>query len=168
MLGTKFRIVAGYSTSGLRLAVENGEVEGVCGVTLETHMASSPHWIIDRKVNFLLQLGLTENPALAGVPLAIDSIDKADDRRVFRLLGTPLEFARPIVAPPDTPADRLAALRTAFDETVRDEAFLADAGRARQALAPMSAGEVGALIDEAYAAPKDIIARAAVYAATSD
>src|SRR5215831_11225488 len=115
MLGTKFKVNIGYSTSGMRLAVERGEVDGICGVAWETHMASVPHWIIDNKVNFLLQLGLEESPHLRGVPLAIDLLSDPDDRRVFELLAIPQEFGRPIVAPPQVP-DRLSALRVAFDE----------------------------------------------------
>ena len=168
MLGTKFKIIAGYTTPGLRLAVEAGEVDGVCGVTLETHMASVPHWVLDNKVNWLTQLGLTENPALKGVPLAVDSIDNPADRQVFRLLGTPLEFSRPILAPPETPPDRLAALQKAFDETLLDEAWIADAKRAKLAVDPMNAREALRLVEEAWASPKDVIARAAAHAATGD
>ena len=112
MIGTKFKIVSGYSTPGLRLAVERGEVQGICGIAWETHMASVPNWIIDKKVNFLLQLGLKESAHLRGVPLAIDLIKSPDDRQVFELLGIPQEFGRPFLAPPGVPAERLAALQT--------------------------------------------------------
>jgi hypothetical protein len=168
MIGTKFEIVAGYSTPGLRLAVERGEVQGICGVAWETHMASVPDWIIDQKVNFLLQLGLQESAHLRGVPLAIDLIKDPDDRQVFELLGIPQEFGRPILAPPDVPAERLAALQTGFEETLQDKAYLADAERANQFVDPLSAKEIEALIERAYVAPKDIVARAAVYGAAAD
>jgi tripartite-type tricarboxylate transporter receptor subunit TctC len=168
MIGTKFKIVTGYSTPGLRLAVERGEVQGICGIAWETHMASVPQWINDRKVNFLLQLGLTESAHLPGVPLAIDLIKDPDDRRVFELLGIPQEFGRPFLAPPEIPADRLAALRAGFQETLKDKAYLADAEKARQSIDPLSAAEIEALIGRAYAAPKAIVARAAAYAATTD
>jgi tripartite-type tricarboxylate transporter receptor subunit TctC len=168
MIGTKFKIISGYSTPGMRLAVENGEVEGICGVAWETHMASVPNWIIDKKVNFLLQLGLNPSAHLPGVPLAIDLIKDPSDREVFELLGIPQEFGRPFLAPPGIPADRLAALRTAFNETVKDKDFLADAERAKQIIDPLSAAEIGALLKRAYAAPKDIVARTAVYAASTD
>src|SRR5262245_7506712 len=86
MIGIKFKIGSGYSTPGMRLAVERGEIHGICGVAWETHMASVPHWIIDHKVNFLLQLGLKESVHLRGVPLAIDLIQNQEDRQVFELL----------------------------------------------------------------------------------
>jgi tripartite-type tricarboxylate transporter receptor subunit TctC len=168
MIGTRFKIVAGYSTAGLRLAVERGEVQGICGVAWETHMASVPNWIIDHKVNFLLQLGLSESSHLPGVPLAIDLIKNPEDRQVFELLGIPQEFGRPYLAPPGVPPERLAALQKAFDELIHDNAYLADAERAKQFIDPLSAREIEALVERAYAAPKDIVARAAVYGATNE
>jgi tripartite-type tricarboxylate transporter receptor subunit TctC len=167
MLGTKFKVITGYTTAGLRLAVENGEVEGVCGVTWETHMASVPHWIIDKKVNFILQLGLKESPHLKGVPLALDYIKDLKDRQVFALLGTPLEFSRPIIGPAGVPADRLKALRQAFEDTVGDPAYLADAEKAKTYVDAMTAQECLDLLAQDYAAPKDVIARAAGYATST-
>jgi tripartite-type tricarboxylate transporter receptor subunit TctC len=164
MLGTKFKVIAGYSTSGMRLAVERGEIEGICGVAWETHMASVPHWIIDNKVNFLLQLGLRPSSHLKDVARALDLIPNPEDRSVFELLAIPQEFGRPILAPPDVPADRLNALRQAFDETMKDKDYLADAGRAHQFADPLSAGDIAALVERAYAAPDKVRARAAVYA----
>jgi tripartite-type tricarboxylate transporter receptor subunit TctC len=167
MLGTKFKIITGYSTPGLRLAVESGEVEGVCGVTWETHMASAPHWILDHKVNFILQLGLKESVHLKGVPLALDYIKNPQDRQVFALLGTPLEFSRPIIGPPGVPAERLQALRQAFEDTIRDPAYLADAEKAKTYVDPMTAQECLDLIAQDYAAPKEVIERAATYATSN-
>ncbi len=167
MLGTKFKVIPGYATSGLRMAVENGEVQGICGIAWETHMASVPSWIIDKKVNFLTQLGLSESTHMQGVPLAIDLIRKPDDRRIFELLGIPQEFGRPVFGPPGVPADRLAALREAFEATLRDADYLADAQKAGQFVDPLGAPEIEALIARAYAAPDDIVKRAAVYAASS-
>jgi tripartite-type tricarboxylate transporter receptor subunit TctC len=164
MLGTKFKIIVGYSTSGMRLAVERGEVEGICGVAWETHMASVPHWIIDKKVNFLLQLGLKASPHLRGVPLAIDLIRDPEDMRVFELLAIPQEFGRPIVAPPAVPADRLDILRAAFDETMNDKDYLVDLERSNQFSDPLSANEITSLVARAYAAPERVRARAAVFA----
>jgi tripartite-type tricarboxylate transporter receptor subunit TctC len=168
MIGTKFKIVAGYSTPGLRLAVERGEVQGICGIAWETHMASVPNWIIDRKVNFLLQLGLQESAHLRGVPLAVNLIKSPDDRQVFELLAIPQEFGRPFLAPPGVPSERLEALQMAFEEMLGDKAYLADAERAKQFVDPLSAKEIEALIRRAYAAPKDIVARAAVYGVATD
>jgi tripartite-type tricarboxylate transporter receptor subunit TctC len=168
MIDTRFKIVSGYSTPELRLAVERGEVQGICGIAWETHMASVPNWIIDKKVNFLLQLGLKESAHLPGVPLAIDLINSPENRQVFELLGIPQEFGRPFLAPPGVPAERLAALQTGFEAMLRDKAYLADAGRAKQFVDPLTAREVEALIRRAYAVPRDIVARAATYGAATE
>jgi tripartite-type tricarboxylate transporter receptor subunit TctC len=167
MAGTKFKIIEGYTTPDLRLAVERGEIEGLCGIAWETHMASVPEWIIDKKVNFLLQLGLEKSSHLPGVPLAIDMIKNADDRKVWELLVIPQEFGRPFVAPPDLPAARIGALRTAFDAVMKDTQYLADADKTKQFVDPLNAKEIEALIARAYAEPKEIVTRAAVYAVTS-
>jgi tripartite-type tricarboxylate transporter receptor subunit TctC len=168
MIDTKFKIVYGYSTPELRLAVERGEIDGICGIAWETHMASVPNWIIDKKVNFLLQLGLKASAHLPGVPLAIDLIKNPDDRQVFELLGIPQEFGRPFLTPPDLPVERLAALQRGFDEMLKDKAYLADVERSKQSIDPLSAKEIEALIRRAYSAPKDILARAAVYGAANN
>jgi len=168
MLDTKFKIVAGYSTPGLRLAVERGEIQGICGLAWETIMSTTPYWVNDSKVNFLLQLGLKESPHLRGVPLAIDLIENPDDRQVFELLGITQEFGRPLLAPPGLPAERLNALQTAFEATMADQDYLADAAKANQFVDPLSAKEIDDLIDRAYAAPKDIVTRAAVYGAANE
>ena len=167
-LDTKFKIVPGYSTPGLRLAVERGEIQGICGIAWETLMSTVANWIIDNKVNFLLQLGLKESSHLRGVPLAIDLIQNPDDRQVFELLGITQEFGRPFLAPPGVPAERLQALQTAFDATMEDKDYLADATRANQFVDPLGAKEIDDLIGRAYAVPKDIVARAAVYGAATE
>lgn len=167
-LGTQFKIISGYSTPGMRLAVENGEVDGICGVAWETHMASSPNWILDNKVNFLVQLGLAESTHLKGVPLAINYIKDPAQREIFELLAIPQEFGRPFVAPPDIPTERLAALQNGFQEMLKDDAYLADAERAKQFIDPLSAQECQALVERAFAAPPDVVARATPYVATAD
>lgn len=167
-IGTKFKVITGYSTPGLRMAVEAGEVDGICGIAWETHMASVPSWIIDNKVNYIAQLGLSESAHMKGVPLALDLIQKPEERQIFELLGIAQEFGRPYFGPPGVPADRLAALQAAFEATIRDPAYLADAARAKQFVDPLSAREIEALIARAYAAPPEILKRASGYAMTDN
>lgn len=166
IIGTKFKVVTGYSTAGMRLAVENEEVSGICGVAYETHMASVPNWIIDHKVHWLIQLGLSRNPHLSGVPLIMDFIKNELDRSVFKLVAIPQEFGRPLVAPPGIPADRLEALKKGIAETIRDNAYLSDAQRAHQLIDPLAASQVETLINQAYAAPEEVLDKAAKYNAT--
>ena len=163
MVGTKFKVISGYSTSGMRMAVESGEAEGICGVAWETHMASVPGWILDKKVNFLAQLGLSESVHLKGVPLAIDMIKGAADRDIYKLLVIPQEFGRPFLLPPEIAPERLQALQKAFSDTLEDQTYRADAKRAGQFIDALTPAAAKALVSQAYAAPREILARAAEY-----
>jgi tripartite-type tricarboxylate transporter receptor subunit TctC len=164
-LGTRFKIISGYKTSGLRLAIEKGEVEGVCGIAWETHMASVPHWIIEKKVHFIAQFGLQPSDNMKGVPLALDLIKKPDEKKIFELLVIPQEFGRPILGPPGIPADRLAVLQKAFLDTLKDPAYLADAKRTRQFVNPLNAAQAQALVERAYATPPELVKRAGEFTA---
>lgn len=163
--GTRFKIVNGYTTTGLRLALEKVEIEAICGISYQTHMAVSPQWFKEHEVNVLVQLGLSKNPALPDVPLAIDLLKNGDTRDTFKLIVAPQEFGRPILAPPGVPADRIAALRTAFDKTMKDKQFLARAEKAKLFVEPVSHTEIEAILKESYSAPKKIVDQAAVFAA---
>lgn len=165
MIGTKFKVITGYSTPGMRLAVESGEVAGICGVAWETHMASVPAWIRDNKVNFLAQLGLSESAHLPGVPKVVDMISNPEDRAVYELLAIAEEFGRPFLAPPGVDPERLAALRKGFAETLDDPAYRADAERAAQFVDPLGPDESAGLVARAYAASGAVLARASEYAA---
>lgn len=163
-IGTKFKIVTGYSTKGLRLALERGEIQGICGLAWETHMAATPSWVLDHKLNFLAQLVLEKSPHLPNVPLAINMIKNPKEKQVWEMLVIPDEFGRPFVAPPGLPADRLAALRKAFMETLKDPAYIKDAKKTKQFIDPLTGEQIEDLIKRGYTYPKDIVARAAVYA----
>jgi len=165
LFGTKFKIIAGYDTNGMRLAVERGEVDGICGLAWQTHKAVSADWIANRKINVIVQMGLEKNPELPDVPLAVDLLKNPDDRRVLELIVLPQEFGRPFVAPPETPPDRLAIYRKAFQAILKDEQFLAEAAKQRMSIEPLDDKQIQALLQRAYAAPKDIRDRAAVFAA---
>ena len=163
MIGTKFKVITGYSTPGLRLAVENQEIHGICGIAWETHMASVPNWILDKKVEFIAQLGLSKSVNMPGVPMAIDLIQNAEDKEIYQLLAIQEEFGRPFLAPPKTDPERLSVLQGAFAETLKDPAYQADAQRAGQFIDPLTPSEARALVNQAYAAPKAILKRAAEY-----
>ena len=160
VLGTKFKIVGGYSSGGLRLALEQGEVDSICGMAIQTHMAVSPQWFEKKLVNVVVQFGLEKHKDLPDVPLAIDLL-KGEDREVLDLILIPHEFGRPFVAPPRIPADRRDALRAAFEGVLKDAAFLADSGKAKQSLDPLSGPQIEALIQRAYKASPSSVQRAA-------
>jgi predicted outer membrane repeat protein len=165
LFGTRFKVISGYDTGSMRLAVEKGEVEGICGLAWQTYKAISFDWIEGKKLNILVQLGLTKNAELPDVPLAIDLLKNPDDRSVLELLVLPQEFGRPFLAPPGVPADRMAIYRQAFQAVLEDAQFRTESARQRLSIAPLDDRQIQALLARAYGAPKPIHDRAAVFAA---
>ena len=162
LVGTKFKVIAGYDTgAGLTLAMERGEAEGVCGLSWSTIKASRPHWIADKLLNVIVQMGLTQLPDLPDVPSALDLVADVESRQVLKLILLRQEAGRPFAAPPGVPADRLAALRRAFDATLADGEFRADADKAQLEIEPLTAAEIETLLAAAYSAPKAIVQKAA-------
>ena len=132
LLGMKFKIVAGYPGSNeIVLAMERGEVQGSGDWGYSSLKAVRPTWLPERRIKVLMQGALAKHPDLPNVPLPMEFAKNEIDRKVLELYFTQKTVARPIVAPPGIPADRLAALRTAFAALGKDQAFLADAERTR-------------------------------------
>jgi tripartite-type tricarboxylate transporter receptor subunit TctC len=165
LFGTKLKVISGYDTGGMRMALEKGEVEGICGLAWQTYKAIGSDWIEGKKINVIVQMGLEKNAELADVPLALDLLKNPDDKKVLELIVLPQEFGRPFVAPPGAPADRMALYRKAFQAMLKDDQFLAEAAKQRMSIEPLDEKQIIALLDRAYAAPKEIRDRAAVFAA---
>jgi hypothetical protein len=123
--------------------------------------ASRPHWIREKLLNVIVQMGLAKLPDLPGVPAAIDLITDPVKKQVLTLILIRQEPGRPIAAPPGVPAARLAALRQAFDATMKDPEFLADAEKLQLEVQPLTAAEIEKLLEMAYSTPKPIVAQAA-------
>jgi tripartite-type tricarboxylate transporter receptor subunit TctC len=157
--GTKFEVVTGYATNEDYMAVERGEVDGSC-TTYDTILASKNDWITRKQVTFLAQFGDKATPELPNVPLALDRIKNREDRAAMDIILSQQQTGRPYLAPPGVPADRVQALRLAFDATMKDNEFLAAARQGNLWIAPMEAGPMETLIRNAYAAPPAIIERA--------
>lgn len=160
LLGTKFTVISGYTTDGMRLALEQGEVEGICGFSYDTFNAAAPEWLRDKKIRFILQTGGHPAKQLPDVPLLLDSVRDPTQRAALKVLEVGEEIGRPHLFPPGVPAYLVTALRTAFDETMKDPKLLADAARAHLDLQPTGGDGVAAAVKEAYAAPKDVVAEA--------
>jgi tripartite-type tricarboxylate transporter receptor subunit TctC len=161
-LGTKFKVIGGYTEgSGVTLALERGEVDGVCGLSYSTLKAMRPDWFRDRKLNIILQIGLQKLKDLPNVPSAIDLVSDPDSKKVLELILIRQEMGRPFAMPPGVPADRVAIMRRAFDETLKDPDFLAEAAKLQLEIDPLSGTETAGLLNRAYNAPKPIVARAA-------
>ena len=162
LLGTRFKPIMGYDPgSGMTLALESGETEGVCGLSWSTIKAARPHWIKDNKLNVIVQLGLAKLPELPDVPAALDLVTDPVKKQVLGLILVRQELGRPLAAPPGVPADRLEILRSAFDATMTDPQFLAEAAKLELEIEPLSAPEIDKLLADAFATPKPIVQEAA-------
>jgi tripartite-type tricarboxylate transporter receptor subunit TctC len=160
MLGTKFKVVTGYSTAESRLAVERGESEGICGLAYSTLKASNPDWVDNKRINILVQTGTKAQPELPSVPLLVNLAAKPDDKKVLEILAYPEEMGRPFFMPPGTPKALVNAVRRAFDATMKDPAFLADAEKSRLEIDPVTGEEMEEMIKQAFVTPHPQVQRA--------
>ena len=162
VLGAQIRIVSGYpGTTEITLAMERGEVDGICGLSWGTVKVSHPQWKTNNIVNFLLQAGLKMDPDLPDVPFAMDLVKESEKKQILYLHFAPQAMGRPFAAPPDIPADRKAALIRAFDHTMKDPELLAEAARLRMDIDPMTGIQVDGLLAQIYSTPPDVVAKAA-------
>src|SRR5262245_9083889 len=166
VFGAKMKLVTGYhGTNDTMLAMERGEVDGLCGLSWSTLKARHLQWMNEKKINIIIQAALKKQPELADVPLASDLTQDREKLQILRLFLASQETARPFAAPPGLPADRAAALRAAFDATMKDPEFLAEAKKLNMDVNPLSAKAVDDILAELYATPKAVLEKAA--AATS-
>jgi tripartite-type tricarboxylate transporter receptor subunit TctC len=161
LIGTKFKVVNGYNGApAIMLAMQRGEIETFCGIGWTYLKLRKADWVAEKKVNILFQIADEKHPDLANIPLMGDLIRTPEDRQVYKFLLAPQEFGRPFYAPPDVPAERLAALRLAFGRTLKDPAFLTDAEKAGIEIQYRSGKDVQKTVDELFATSKAAIARA--------
>ncbi|HEX4041994.1 MAG TPA: tripartite tricarboxylate transporter substrate-binding protein [Xanthobacteraceae bacterium] len=161
-LGTKFKIVTGYpGGNDITLALERGEVQGRCGWSWSSIVATRMNWITDKKIVVLVQMSLSKHPDLPDVPLIMDLAKTDEQRQIFKLIFARQVMGRPFAAPPGVPADRLAVLRRAFADTMKDKAFLADAEKRKFEINPVSGEEIQALVHEVYQTPAAVTKKAA-------
>jgi tripartite-type tricarboxylate transporter receptor subunit TctC len=155
LLGTKFKIVTGYSGGApIVLALERGEVEGRGANPWSEWKVIRPDWVRDKKIIPLIQMSLAKRPDLPEVPLLIDLAPNADVRSIFELVSITGDIGRPFATAPGVPAERVAALRKAFDETIRDPDFLADAEKVHKEIHLITGEELDALVKRVLSAPK--------------
>jgi tripartite-type tricarboxylate transporter receptor subunit TctC len=155
-LGTKFNVIAGYSTSGTRLALERKEVEAICGLGISTLRASSPEWFVNKKIRVILQVGLKRHRDYPDVPNALELVsDKY--KQAYEFFGVSQELGRPYVAPPALPKDKVKALRTAFSATMKDSKYLAEMKKLNLSVNPLSGEEMDAVIARMYSYPQSAL-----------
>jgi len=157
LIGTKFKLISGFpSSSDVFLAMERGEVDGICE-SLDSVVGKRPDWISSKKVTVLFQGGVEPSPELKDVPFVNDLAKNEEQKQAIEFLYAGQGIGRPFVAPPDLPADRLKMLRDAFTATMKDPEFVADVKKQKLDLEPQDGEHLAALIKKIYATPKPIV-----------
>jgi len=158
VFGARVKLVTGYpGGNDINLAMERQEVDGRCGWSW-TSLKSQKTWL--PQINVLVQFNLEKNADLPDVPMALERAASDEQRQVLRLLIAGQYVGRPFFTSPDIPADRKAALRAAFDATMKDPQFLEDAARLDLEISPIAAGPIDAFLAELYRTPKDVVGKA--------
>jgi tripartite-type tricarboxylate transporter receptor subunit TctC len=160
LAGAKIKLITGYAgATQSMLAIERGEVEGYPAIFWSTLKVTKADWLEQKSIRLLLQMALKKHPELPDVPLIFDYIKNDADRLTAELLLAPQVGGRPFIAPPDVPADRLAALRAAFAATMRDPDFLKEAAKRKLEVQYVGGEEMATIIARAAQSPPDIVAR---------
>lgn len=159
LLGSRFRIIAGYPGGGdINIAVERHELDGRGSDSWASMKATNPDWLRNHTINILFQIGPHRETDLPDVPLWTELAGNDDQRRVLELLSGDVSVGRPILTAPNVPADRIQALRQAFKDTVNDPLFIAAAKAANMEMHPMYGEELQQVVDKIVSSPQNIVA----------
>jgi tripartite-type tricarboxylate transporter receptor subunit TctC len=161
ILGTKFKTITGYKSGGeIGLAMERGEVEGRMGWSWSSVVSMNPEWIREGKIRNLVQFSTSKHADLPNVPLVTELAGSDADRALLELVFSRQVIGRPFIAPPGLDAETLQILRKAFDDTMRDPAFLAEMQKANLEVNPIPGAEVQKLIERLIKTPPAVLERA--------
>jgi tripartite-type tricarboxylate transporter receptor subunit TctC len=161
LAGTKFKIVAGYPNANeVHLAMQRGEVEGRAGNHYSSLKAVNGDWIRDKKITMLLQIGLERDAEMPDVPLMTDFALSPENKRVMQIFEQETAVGQTVLTAPGVPEDRLALLRKAFDATMIDPDFIAEAKKAKLDVQPAPGAKVQKIVADMTGAPPDLIAKA--------
>jgi hypothetical protein len=157
VLGTRFKLITGY-TGGqhIDIAMERGEVEGRGTNPYSSYMGSHPTWIPQKLIIPLVQAGVEKEPALPDVPLITDLPARAEDKPLLQFMARASTVGRPLATTPGVPAERVAALRAAFEATIKDPDFIAAAAQERMEVRPQSGEQIAEIIAGLLDAPADV------------
>jgi tripartite-type tricarboxylate transporter receptor subunit TctC len=159
VLGTKFKLVTGYEgTAAAMLAMERGEVEGHSS-TYDALKAVREDWLTQKKVNVVVQYSLTRHPELKDVPTTVELARNPEQAQILRAVSSASEIGKFVLTTPDTPADRVLALRQAFDAMVKDPEFIADAQKLKVELGPLPGTELQKIVAEVAGMAPDVVAK---------
>jgi tripartite-type tricarboxylate transporter receptor subunit TctC len=163
LMGTKFKLIEGYhSSGGVFYAMERGEVEGIC-ITLGVFLGPRANLLAEGKVRLLFNTEAKRLAAFPDVPTIQEFMKTDEQRQIIAFVNTSLELGRPFTLPPGVPPDRVAALRAAFAATVQGPEFQAEAARMKYDVTYTSGEEQQALIDQLYATPPEMLKKAASF-----
>jgi tripartite-type tricarboxylate transporter receptor subunit TctC len=159
MFGFKFKVINGYeSTPKIHLAMERGEVHGTLA-NWSTLKAINSNWIAEKKIKLLVQWSLRKSPELPDVPLIFEFAKNEADRQTLQFAVARLEYGRPFFLPPNVPAARVMALRRAFDATMKDPAYLAEADKLKIEVDALTGEQVAALVEQVSRTPPELVER---------
>jgi tripartite-type tricarboxylate transporter receptor subunit TctC len=158
LLGTQMKIIAGYKgVNDIFLATEQGEVHGA--TVNFSSLLGKPDWMAAGKARILIQFGTERLASLKDVPTAIELAKDEASRQMLRVYATKFKTTYPILLPPDVPAARVRTMQGAFDATMLDKAFIADAEKIGIDVSPLGGPEIEKVMAEIEAAPQDVIDR---------
>jgi hypothetical protein len=162
LLGTRFKVINGYAgTKEIHLALERGEVMGRGGNTWASVTSSNQDWIEQKKINVLVQIGFKLETEIPQVPLLIDLVKTPEEKQIVTVVTLPTALGYTNWLAPEVPASRIKLLRTAYDATMRDKAFLDEAAKHAMMIRPQTGSEIEALIKQAAVVPKPVVERTA-------
>ena len=165
LIGTRFKVVIGYpGGNDIALAMERREVDGVGQLNWITLKSGHPSWVRDKKVDLLVQFGLAKLPEISAymghdVPLMTELASSEEDRRILELIASGEAIGRPLFTTPGVPPERIVALRQAFDATMQDPAFLADAARQSLDIDPLDGARLQQVVERIVTTPKETVAK---------
>jgi tripartite-type tricarboxylate transporter receptor subunit TctC len=161
LFGTKIKIVSGYNGgTDVYLAMERGEVQGRCGGLKSSIKSTRPDWFPEKKVSVPIQIALERDPEFPDSPALAEFAKDAKTKQVLQLILAPMDMDRPILLPPGTPPDKVAALRKAFSAAMKDPGLIADSNKANIELEEVSGEKIQGILESAYAMPPDVIKEA--------
>jgi len=162
LLGTRFKVINGYAgTKEIHLALERGEVMGRGGNTWASLTTSNQDWVDQKKINLLVQIGFKSEPEIGQVPLLIDLVNTPEEKQIVTVVTLPTALGYTDWLAPEVPAGRMKLLREAYEATMRDQAFLEEAGKHAMMIRPQTGAEIAALIKQAASVPKPVLDRTA-------
>ncbi len=156
ILGTKFKIIIYQEGLEPNIAMERGEVEGRGTESYVTTASVTPQYLTEKKINILVQIGLKRDKAMPDVPLLLEYARNEEQRQILDFFSRAVLIGRPIATTAEVPKERVEALRRAFDATMIDPEFIADAKFQRAEISPMNGEETQKLVTELIGAPLSV------------